>query len=185
VLVGTLASTKLAQTLRLFGKAHPQMRLMLRTANNQEVSEIVRRGEATLGLRYFADPDDGIISQLVMEESLVVACSPDHSLAGRSVRNARKLDGERWVSFAPQRGRREAFANVVGERLAAAGFGSAEVVHIDSLTAQKRFVEAGFGLALLVVSAIEEERRIGTIKMIDVPALRTKLPVMLVRRRDG
>ena len=43
----------------------------------------MRRGEATLGLRYFTDVDPGLVSELVTEEAFVVACSPEHRLAGR------------------------------------------------------------------------------------------------------
>jgi DNA-binding transcriptional LysR family regulator len=45
------------------------------------------------------------------------------------------------------------------------------IVRIDSLTAQKRLVEAGFGLALLPESSIQEELQLGTIALIDVPTL--------------
>jgi DNA-binding transcriptional LysR family regulator len=185
VLVGTLASTPLAQKLRSFRAKHPGIRLLLRTARSAEVSEIVRRGEATIGLRYFADLDAGLACEQVGEEALVVVCAADHSLAGRRLRDARKLAGERWVAFAPDRERRETFATVVDERMRAAGLGAVETVYIDSLTAQKRFVEAGFGLALVVESAIDEERRRGAVAVIHVPALQGKFPVVLVRRRDG
>jgi DNA-binding transcriptional LysR family regulator len=185
VLVGTLASTTLAERLRAFRAGHPAIRLSLRTARSAEVSEIVRRGEATIGLRYFADPDAGLACEQVGAETLVVICAPDHPLAGRRLRDAGKLAAERWVAFAPSRERRETFATVVDERLRAAGLGAVETVHIDSLTAQKRFVEAGFGLALVVESAIDEERRSGAVGVIDVPALKGRFPVVLVRRRDG
>jgi DNA-binding transcriptional LysR family regulator len=185
VLVGTLASTALADKLRAFRADNPAIRLALRTARSAEVSDIVRRGEATIGLRYFADPDTGFVCEQVGAEALAVICAPDHPLAGRRLRDAKKLAGERWVAFAPSRERRETFATVVDERMRAAGLGAVETVHIDSLTAQKRFVEAGFGLALVVESAIEEERRSGALGVIDVPALKGKFPVVLVRRRDG
>src|SRR5262249_29215708 len=121
----------------------------------------------------------------VRDATLVVACAADHPLAGRRLRDAKKLVRERWVAFAASRTRRETFATVVDERMRAAGLGAVERVHIDSLTAQKRFVEAGFGLALVVGSAIDEERRSGAVGVIDVPALEGKFPVVLVRRRDG
>jgi len=40
--------------------------------------------------------------------------------------------------------------------LAAAGLSAAEIIPIDSLTAQKRMVEAGFGLALLPKSGVDD-----------------------------
>lgn len=184
-LVGTLASTKFAAMLREFGRRHPHVKLELRTANSQEVSDLVRRGEATLGLRYFTDSDPSLASEVVMEEALVVVCSPEHRLAGRRVRDPGVLADERWVAFPPQRRRREPFASALEQRLTAAGTEAAEIVRIDSLTAQKRFVEAGFGIALLIESSVQEELRLGALRLIDVPALRGGVPVTLVRRQNG
>ena len=184
-LVGTLASTRFAGMLRQFGQRHPSVKLDLRTANSQEVSDLVRRGEATLGLRYFTDADPGLVSEPVTEEALVLVCSPDHRLAGRRVRDPGALARERWVSFPPRRGRREPFATALEQRLYAAGIEAAEIVRIDSLTAQKRLVEAGFGIALLIESSVQEELRLGSLELIDAPALRGGVPVTLVRRRNG
>ena len=103
-LVGTLASTRFAGMLRQFAQRHPSVKLELRTANSQEVSDLVRRGEATLGLRYFTDTDPGLVSEQVTEEALVLACAPDHRLAGRRVREPGVLAGERWVAFPPRAG---------------------------------------------------------------------------------
>jgi DNA-binding transcriptional LysR family regulator len=184
-LVGTLASTCFAGLLRQFGQRHPSVKLELRTANSEEVSDLVRRGEATLGLRYFTDADPGLVSEQVTEEALVLVCSPEHRLAGRRVRAPGVLADERWVSFPPRRGRREPFATALEQRLAAAGIEAAEIVRIDSLTAQKRLVEAGFGIALLIESSVQEELRLGSLELIDAPALRGGVPVTLVRRRSG
>jgi DNA-binding transcriptional LysR family regulator len=184
-LVGTLASTGFAAILRRFGQRHPHVKLELRTANSQEVSDLVRRGEVTLGLRYFTDADPGLVSEQLTEEALVLVCSPEHRLAARRVRDPGVLAGERWVTFPPRPRRREPFATALEQRLAAAGVEAAEIVRIDSLTAQKRLVEAGFGIALLVESSVQEELRLGSLEIIDAPALRGGVPVTLVRRRNG
>ena len=70
-------------------------------------------------------------------------------------------------------------------RLTAAGIENHEIVPIDSLSAQKRLVEAGFGIALLAESGIEEELRLGTLSPIKVPALKAAIPVSIVYRRNG
>src|SRR4051794_21761394 len=44
-LVGTLAGTSVVEHVRRFARAHPGVRLELRTANSREVSDLVRRGE--------------------------------------------------------------------------------------------------------------------------------------------
>src|SRR5262245_26898140 len=50
--VGTLAGGRLSAILKRFSAGHPEVELSLRTATSAEVSDLVRRGEATIGLRY-------------------------------------------------------------------------------------------------------------------------------------
>jgi DNA-binding transcriptional LysR family regulator len=57
------------------------------------------------------------------------------------------------------------------------------MIPIDSLTAQKRMVEAGFGLALLPESSVDEEVRTGTLRIVNVAAMRVTIAVVLVHRR--
>src|SRR5205085_77719 len=85
--VGTLASTTLTQRLRRFRETHPAIELRLRTALSAEVSELVRRGDATLGLRYDSDPHPDLVSAKIHDEPMVVVCSPRHRLA-----RARRVD---------------------------------------------------------------------------------------------
>jgi DNA-binding transcriptional LysR family regulator len=94
------------------------------------------------------------------------------------------LAGERWITFPPRPGPGpEPYATLLQHRLAACGLGDAEVIHIDSLTAQKRMVEAGFGLALLSESSVDEELRRGTLRALPVAGLRATIPVVLIHRR--
>src|SRR6185295_1192557 len=44
-------------------------------------------------------------------------------------------------------------------------------------------VSAGFGLALLPASSIDEELRAGTLHALRIPALHARIPVALVQRR--
>jgi DNA-binding transcriptional LysR family regulator len=69
--------------------------------------------------------------------------------------------------------------------LAAHGLGAAEILPVDSLTAQKRMAEAGFGLAILPESSLDEELRTGTLYAIDAPALTATIPAALIRRRNA
>ena len=45
------------------------------------------------------------------------------------------------------------------------------MIPIDSLTGQKRMVEAGFGVALLQESSVDEELRAGTLRVLRIAAL--------------
>ena len=185
-LVGTLASTPLTERLRRFREAFPAIELRLRTALSREVSDLVRRGDATLGLRYERDPHPELTSTVIHDEPMVAVCAPRHPLArARAVRPA-ALAGERWITFPPRPGPGpEPYATLLEHRLAACGLAAAPVIHVDSLTAQKRMVEAGFGLALLSTSSVDEELRRGSLRTLRAPALRATIPIVLIHRRRG
>ena len=144
----------------------------------------MRRGDATLGLRYLGDDNPDLVSQTIAQEALVVVACAGHRLANGRKHEPRALAGERWVAF-PARRSRESMVDFLVRLLVAAGIENHEIVPIDSLSAQKRLVEAGFGIALLAESGIEEELRLGTLSAIKVPALRAAIPVSIVHRRNG
>jgi len=183
-LVGTLASTTLTESLRRFREAYPGVSLRLRTALSHEVSSLVRRGDATLGLRYGADLHPDLSAETIYQEPRVVVCSPRHRLArARSVAPGR-LAGEVWIGFPVRPDEpEEPYGTSLRQSLAACGLGGAEIIEIDSLTAQKRMVEAGFGLALLPESSVDEELHAGALCAVKVRAIRASLPVVLIHRR--
>jgi DNA-binding transcriptional LysR family regulator len=185
-LVGTLASTRLTAELRHFRAAHPRVRLMLRTARSDEVSTMVREGDAHLGLRYFADPHPDLVSLSVAEERLVVVCAADTGPAGREDCTAADLAGMPWVAFPTDAGSSgEGFARVLQQQLLRLGLDRAEIIPVDSLTAQKRLIEAGFALGLLPESSVEEEAQIGTLRRLAVPGMEAAVPIVLVHRHNA
>lgn len=182
-LVGTLADSNIVEVLRQFAGRSKSVELDLRTATSQEVSDLVRRGEVILGLRYHADERKELVSRIVGVEPLRVICSPEHRLAGRRV-TKRHLGGEKWVGFPAARGR-ESFGRILERLLAPIGMEDAKITLIDSLTAQKRLVEAGFGIALVPESSVRDELKLGTLRELDIPAMRASIPVALIHRKNG
>src|SRR5215470_783970 len=98
-LVGTLADTQIVDALRQFAKRAKGVRLELRTASSREVTDLVRRGEVTLGLRYHASERPELVSLDAGSEAMLVVAAPSHRLADRRVRSPRLLVGERWIGF--------------------------------------------------------------------------------------
>jgi DNA-binding transcriptional LysR family regulator len=185
-LVGTLASSSLTARLSRLCQAHPGLDLRLRTALSAEVSALVLRGDAVLGLRYGTDPDPGLVSVIIHQERLVPVCPPEHPLAAGGTDLAATLAGQRWLAFPSRPGApADPYAAALQQLLAARGLGAAEILPIDSLTAQKRMAEAGFGLAILPESSLDEELRTGTLRAIDAPDLTTTIAVALIRRRNA
>jgi DNA-binding transcriptional LysR family regulator len=183
-IVGTLAGTTIVQQLRRFSARHTNARLELRTANSFEVSDMVRRGEVSLGLRYFGDSSPELVSRPVSEERIVVVCSAQHQCGGKRLRQPKQLRGDQWFSL-PMTRHRDSFAHLVARQLASAGLDDVSVMTIDSITAQKQLIEAGIGIALLPESSVHEELRLGTLRTIDVSRLQTTVPIHVLYRKNG
>jgi DNA-binding transcriptional LysR family regulator len=184
-IVGTLASSGLTARLRQFRAAHPHIRLILRTARSREVSDMVRSGETQLGLRYFADADPKLVSQVIGHEEVVVACSTQSPLAALETISLDDLRGLPWVSFPLGQGSSgEPFAQLLMQLLETAGL-QPDVLTIDSLTAQKRLIEADFGIGLLPISSIQEELAVGSLHILRLPALQAAIPIVLLFRQNA
>jgi DNA-binding transcriptional LysR family regulator len=65
------------------------------------------------------------------------------------------------------------------------GLDETTIVHIDSLTAQKRLVEAGFGLALVPRSSVVEELARGSLRALDVRGIKPSVHVTLIHRKTA
>jgi DNA-binding transcriptional LysR family regulator len=77
------------------------------------VSELVRRGEVTLGIRYQRDASpDGVCTEM-KPERLVVTCGASHRLAGKRVASLELLREEPWLAFPGSDEQREASADNV------------------------------------------------------------------------
>jgi DNA-binding transcriptional LysR family regulator len=183
-LVGTLADLHIVDALRRFARRAKEVRLELRTASSAEVSDLVRRGDASLGLRYFTGRTTDLATCDAGIEAMVVVAAPGHALAGRRVRNPGLLARERWIGFSAPPGEPYSSGHVLVRQLIRAGL-DPEIVVIDSLTAQKRLAQAGFGLALVPESSVRDELRRGHLVALDVPAMRTTIPIVAVYRRNG
>src|ERR1700730_5635869 len=182
-LVGTLADSNIVEVLRQFAQRSAAVELDFRTGTSQEGSDLVRRGDVTLGLRYHADERGEVVSRVIGVEPMRVICSPEHPLVGKRL-SKRQLASEKWVGFPAARGR-ESFGRLLERLLAPIGVDDVKITLIDSLTAQKRLVHAGIGVALGAERSVRDELKLGALKELDIPAMRATIPVALIHRRNG
>lgn len=185
VAVGTLASTNLTAILKRFAASYPGIDLSIRTANSAEVSDLVRRGDASLGLRYLDDTAPDIVSEHIASEPMVVVCAAEHRLAKRRLKSLADLRDEAWFAFPNAFEQRESFADNIFAQFQSRGIGTIRWTPIDSLSAKKRLIEAGLGLALLPESAIGDELRSGSLATIPVADFNAANPIYAVVRKGG
>lgn len=184
-IVGSLAGTNLTQVLRRFAAAHPGLDLRLRTASSTEVSEFVRRGDASIGLRYDRDRSPDLVYEELGTERLRIVASPRHPRAGKTLAKLTQLSAERWLAFPEIPSRRRIWSSHIVSIFANRGIGDLDWLAVDSLTAQKRLVEAGYGIALMPESSLAEELAAATLSLIEVRDLTSANTVHLVTRKDG
>jgi len=185
VAVGTLAGTNLTAILKRFVVNHPKIDLSISTATSAEVSDLVRRGEAMIGLRYLLDTAPDIVCEHIASETLVVVCAAEHRFAGKTLATLALLSGEPWFAFPIAYDRRETFADNIFAQFQARGIAEIRWTPVDSLNAKKRLIEAGLGIALLPESAVAEELRSGSLATIRLADLDVANPVYAVVRRGG
>ena len=183
--VGTLAGGGLAAIMKRFAREHPGVALTLRTARSAEVSDLIRRGEATIGLRYDFERSADLDHERLFAERLQVVCAPDHPRAGSRVAKLADLRRERWIAFPEVPGRREITAAHVFALFHTHGLGEIDWTPVDSLTAQKRLIESGLGIALLAPSTVADELKAGSIATIGVGDLDASHHIVAVTRRGG
>ncbi|MBV9835961.1 MAG: LysR family transcriptional regulator, partial [Alphaproteobacteria bacterium] len=104
---------------------------------------------------------------------------------GRSIASLAALRDERWIAFPRTPQRPDLPGTHIFSVLVARGLGEIDWMAIDSLTAQKRLVEAGFGISLIPASSAEEELASGTLATIRVRDLEIGTPVFIVTRKGG
>jgi DNA-binding transcriptional LysR family regulator len=184
-IVGTLADSHIVDALRAFTSRSTEVTVDLRTAISREVSALVRSGEADLGLRYHPDPDPALETIPLGEEKLYVVVGASHRITAHQLPDLSLLQDEKWLGFPAERGRPSSFRGLLERQLAEAGMENPSITTVDSLTAQKRLIEAGLGIALMPVNSIREELRLGSLRMIDVTGINARVPVVAVRRRAG
>ncbi|QIS15209.1 LysR family transcriptional regulator [Nocardia arthritidis] len=184
-IVGTLADSHIGDALREFTSRTADVTIDLRTATSREVSALVRGGTADLGLRYHPDTDPKLESIPLGAERLYLVVPADHPITADRLPDLRPLRDATWLGFPAERGGTGSFRGLLEGQLAAAGITDPSITTVDSLTAQKRLIEAGLGVALMPLANIREELRIGSLRVIDVPALKAEIPVVAVRRAGG
>ena len=180
--VGTIVDSRLCAELKRFCGARPELRLTIRTGSSAEISQLVRQGEATLGVRYFSDPEPHLTTVEIGREDMIVVAAADHPRIKRSAR-LEALAAEPWLGFPATKAYKEAFGRILRQRLMVAGLTQVQLMEVDSLAAQKQLVEAGFGLALLPKSALRAELARKTLIAVDAPAIATSIPISVVQRK--
>jgi DNA-binding transcriptional LysR family regulator len=180
--LGALCNDRVVSALRQFKESAPDADLSLsfHAATSDDVSEAVRHGDVQWGLRF--RPDPSLNSEIIGYETMVIVCSATHPLGEEELVSVSRLDQETWITFPMGTGSSEPD---FWSRLSVYGLQGKRVMLTDSTAAQKRLIEADFGIGLIPQGTVEEDLRSGMLRAIELDADPFRVPVCLVSRKSS
>jgi DNA-binding transcriptional LysR family regulator len=171
----------MGQYVERFEAAHPHVQVRVDYLHPDRVYEHVRDGSADFGLVSF--PRSGGRDLAILpwrEEEMVVACAPDHPLAGLPVIPPADLAGQPYVHFDKGLAIRREIDRFLREQ----GVSVDVAFEFDSVEHIKQgIIEAGAGLALLPEPTIRKEVQAGTLRALRLEGARFVRPIGIIHRR--
>ncbi|MDV9189545.1 LysR family transcriptional regulator [Streptomyces sp. SR27] len=160
IAVGTmesLTSYRLPPLLEYFHHRYPGVRLTLRPTLGDATRQALRQGTYDVG--FLMEPGtehEGLESEVLAPEPLVLVAGPDHPLAGRTALTAEDLAGAQLVGTEPGCPYRDLFEEALREW-------APPFMEFGTIEATKRGVAGGLGVALLPRVTVAEELASGTL----------------------
>ena len=164
IAVGTmesLTSYRLPPLLELFHHRYPKVRLTLRPTLGDATRQALLQGTYDIG--FLMEPEtahQGLDSEVLAVEPLVLVAAPGHALAGRTGLKSADLAATELVGTEPGCPYRDLFEGELREW-------APPFMEFGTIEATKRAVAGGLGIALLPRIAVSEELASGALTALD------------------
>ncbi len=170
----TVAFGLLPLVAERFSAAHPKVRLRVLDATGAEISDHVRSGEAEFGIDMEGEPDAEIAFEPLAVDRYVLACRPDHPLAGETPIRWSTIKGHACVVLGPRSG--------IGRQLRAAVPTLDWQFEMQHLSTVMGFLAAGMGVAAIPSLALTSVNRADLVyRPLTGPEVKRRIG--LIRRR--
>ncbi|NGM83325.1 LysR family transcriptional regulator [Paenibacillus sp. 7124] len=169
----TIGEYVLPRLLAPFGKAYPNISVMLKIMNTTQIMEEINKHQLTFGLIEAEVTHPDMVIEPVMEDELKLIVPGDHELADRDEVSLEEALRFPFVLREQGSGTRR----VMEEQLLAKGMDLGElqvVMELGSTGAVKSAVEAGLGLTMLSPSTVRHEVALGLLKIVNVSGVSFK-----------
>ncbi len=141
----TTGAYLLPKILTAFSASYPKIQVNLREDSSPSLARAIRSSEVDLAITDDAGTGEGIASQVLFTEELLVAVPKKHRLADRLEVDLNELDGEAIILMKKGHG----FRSIVLAALARAGVEPKVVYESTEIETVQALVEAGLGLSLV------------------------------------
>lgn len=178
--VSGTASHLALQLIAVYTKSFPGVRVHLNVANRETVLGELASNKTDLAIMGQPPEGQGLVSQPLMKNPLVVVAPPDHPLARQRAIPLSALEGEIFVVREPGSGTRRAMERFFAEHRITFRPG----MEVSSNDAVKCGVHAGMGLSIVPLHTIMPELETLRIKVLDVERFPIVRYVYVVHRES-
>jgi DNA-binding transcriptional LysR family regulator len=176
----TLGEALLPTWLTTFRAELPGVHPQVDVVNSPAAIAAIREDRADVGFVEGLDPLDGLDTQVVARDQIVLVVAAGHRWANRRAVNPRELAGGRWISRESGSGTRA----VATAALAKVGVELRPDLSLASLEGVKRSLAAG-GFALISELALEPDLAAGRLITVPLKDLRIERSLTAIRRAGG
>jgi len=170
----------MGQYVERFADHYPHAKIRIDYLHPKQVYERVLNATADLGLVSYPKRTRELQVLPWREETMVLACAPNHGLAGLEKVRPSRLHGERFIAFEPGLVIRRMVDQYLREHGA-----EVEVVHeFDNIENIKKDIETGAGVGILPEPMLRQEVRSGTLKAVRLDGKPLIRPLGIIHRRN-
>jgi DNA-binding transcriptional LysR family regulator len=170
-----LLSGRYSAWLTTFTKRHPQAKIVTRTGTIEDVIALIRERDVALGLLLSSGPIEGLRSEILSHEPLVLVVAPQHPLASLSRVSPDDIARHPFVSGL--RGSR--YVELVDAALHSIGIATRDIaMELQDSIAVREMVRHGAGIACVPACTVHAEIAAGSLVVLKLGA---ELPALEIR----
>lgn len=170
----------MGQYVEQFRRLEPRADVHIEYLHPDQVYQRVLEGTADLGLVSFPKAGRKLVTLPWREETMVVACTPQHPWAGRREVRLAALQGQPFVHFEKSLVIRRKLDRFFREH----GLAVRVVMEFDNIENIKKAVEAGAGIALLPEPTLRREVEAGVLVALPLADALLVRPLGIIYRRS-
>lgn len=165
--------------LKAYLREYPQVTVHVEYSRSNKIYDGVIAGQIDLGFVAYPQRHPQISVVPVREDVLVVACPPEHPLAGLAEIEPAQLDGQAFVGFERDIATRKATDHFFRSRQISVRY----VSEFDNIETIKRAVEIGLGIAIVPLAAVRYEDSQGWLRAVPLRGEPLRRPLGVVHKK--
>ena len=165
--------------LKEYLRSYPQVNVHIEYSRPNKIYENIISQQIDLGIVAYPQKHPQIVSIAIREDSLVLACPPDHPLAAAKKVQMSKLEGINFVAYEKDIATRKATDLILKNNNVNVNY----VAEYDNIETIKRAVEIGQGVAIIPLPAVRNETAQGSIKIANLIDVDLQRPLGIIHKR--